>query len=133
MPKVNNTTGNQIVEISGSVSAPQTIDIIIAGVSYPQIKAVIAASSSGNNVMVAAHATKKTVLVSLFMVVTADVTVKFQRATTDITGAMPILAKSGLVLNPNAAGWFETGTNEALNINLGGAIVVGGAINYIQV
>lgn len=64
------------------------------------------------------------------------VAVKFQSGTTDITGAMAMVANqtignsiSPTNLEPDAC-LFETAAGEALNIHLGGAVQVSGHLSY---
>lgn len=89
------------------------------------------AGAGANQLLAAATGAKYRVL-SLAVVATTAVTVKFQSASTDITGTFPLGANGGLVLPFNEHGWFETNTNEALNINLGAAVATGVQLQYIK-
>lgn len=94
----------------------------------------VSASSSGDNAVVAADATKKIKILHYTLVADAAVAVKWKSgAGTDLTGAMSFAANGGTsspAASP-AAGWlFETAVNEALNLNLGGAVGVRGHISY---
>jgi hypothetical protein len=42
-------------------------------------------------------------------------------------------AGDGEVLSFNPVGWFETVAGEALDINLSGAVAVGGHLTYVEV
>lgn len=98
--------------------------------------AKIAASSSGNNTLVAAVTAKKLRVVCYNFVVAGAVNVKFQSAAsgTDLTGLKTFAAAGGgMGAGYNPVGWFETVSGELLNLNLSGAVVVGGELTYIEV
>jgi hypothetical protein len=63
------------------------------------------------------------------------VNAKFQSGAggTDLTGLYYLAANGGMVLPYNKLGWFETAVSALLNLNLSGAIPVGGCITYIEV
>jgi uncharacterized lipoprotein YbaY len=46
---------------------------------------------------------------------------------------MNLVANTGFVLPYNPAGWFQTGINTLLNLELSAAISVDGALTYIEV
>ncbi|KKL23739.1 hypothetical protein LCGC14_2422340, partial [marine sediment metagenome] len=48
-------------------------------------------------------------------------------------GQMNLIANSGFSLDFNPAGWFETGVNTLLNLELSAAISVDGSLTYIEV
>ena len=50
-----------------------------------------------------------------------------------LTGQMALVASSGFVLPYNEKGWFETGVNTLLNLELSNAVNVNGALTYIEV
>jgi len=58
-------------------------------------------------------------------------TVTFKTATTAITPAFGFSANGGMVLEQQMEGWFETNANEALNVTLANATLVGMQINYV--
>lgn len=94
--------------------------------------AKIDTAASGNTSLVATPgASKKIVVRSYLLIAGAAVNVKFRSANTDLTGALPLAANGGASApgNPELA-WFETAANEALNINLSGAVQVSGHIAY---
>lgn len=98
-------------------------------------RAVISASSSGANAIVAAVTGKKIKVLGCYIVASNSVNVKFQSASTDITGLAYLTTNSGFVLpSPTVAQnhWFETAAGEALNLNLSGNVAVGGAIIYYE-
>jgi hypothetical protein len=96
--------------------------------------AAVSAASSGNNTIVAAVAGKRIRVLSCFLVADDAVTAKFQSGAggTDLTGAASLAANGGYVLPFNEGGWFQTGINTLLNLSLGGAVGVRGAISYIE-
>lgn len=96
-------------------------------------RAFVNASLSGNTELVAAQGVGVRVRVlSIAVVATLAVTIKFQSATTDITAGFPVAATGGMVLPYNPHGWFETTANEALNINLGIGTATGCQITWVQ-
>lgn len=97
--------------------------------------ATIAASSSGNNTLVAAVTSKKIRVLSVAFVANGAVNAKFQSGAsgTDLTGLFYCLQGGGAVLPPNPTGWFETAAGTLLNLNLSGAVAVGGCLTYVEV
>jgi hypothetical protein len=97
--------------------------------------ATIAASSSGNNTIVAAVTSKKIRVLAAVFMSNGTVNAKFQSGAggTDLSGLFYMVANTGAALPYNPAGWFETGSNTLLNLNLSAAIAVGGCITYIEV
>lgn len=99
-------------------------------------KAPVAATSSGNTSVVAAVTGKRICVTRVMVVTKTALDLKFQSATTDITGAMGYAAgggwRDGIARNADDADdcLFETAVGEALNINLSGAGTVGGYISY---
>jgi hypothetical protein len=91
----------------------------------------ISTSSSGDTTLVAADATRKIKVVSYVVVAASAVSVKFKSASNDVTGAEPFAANGGAaVLGTTFAHLFETVANQALVINLSGAVAVGGHFSY---
>ena len=97
--------------------------------------ATIAASSSGNNTIVAAVTSKKIRVVAAAFISNGTVNAKFQSGAggTDLTGLFYMVANTGAVLPYNPVGWFETAVTTLLNLNLSGAVAVGGCIAYVEV
>jgi hypothetical protein len=98
--------------------------------------AKIAASSSGNNTLVAAVASKKIRVLAYNIMAAAAVNAKFQDGAggTDLTGLKYFdAAGAGISVGYNPVGWFETTANTLLNLNLSGAQAVGGELVYIEV
>jgi hypothetical protein len=108
--------------------------VVWNGALYEPKHAMIAASSSGDNAVIAAAPAGFMHIVLAYMLVTAAaVTVKWKSGSTDITGGMTFDAKSGTNAPLNQLGWFKTAAAEALNVNLSGAIGVNGHLTYITV
>ncbi len=98
----------------------------------------IATASSGDNVLVSAVTGKKIRVVAGWMIAGGDVDVFFvDGANNAIAGdgsnGMDLTANSGFTLPWNPVGWFETASGQSLDLNLGGAVRVAGAITYIEV
>lgn len=97
--------------------------------------ASVSISASGDNSIVAAVTSKKIKVLSCTLVSSGIVSVKWRSGTTDLSGAMPLVANSGFVLPASAPGqghYLETAVNTALNINLSGAVQVSGLISYYE-
>lgn len=97
--------------------------------------ATIATSSSGATAIVAAVTGKKIKVIGVWLSSNGTVNVKWQSASTDITGLAYLLQGNGYVLptgSPGVAHWFETASGEALNINLSATVAVGGSIVYYE-
>jgi hypothetical protein len=121
---------------SGILRATTNSSWIDAGTATLTPKfAVISCSSSGNNTIVAAVASKKIRVLALSITESGAVNAKFQSAAggTDKTGLYYLAEKGGLVLPFNQLGWFETVAGELLNLNLSAAVPVGGCLTYIEV
>lgn len=89
-------------------------------------------STLGSNVLVAAPgAGYKIVVVSLVVLAGASAnSIKFLSGATEVSALMALAGNGGMVLNENHSGWFFTGENEALNVNLSSATAVGINVNY---
>lgn len=97
--------------------------------------AAISASSSGANEIVAAQAGRKIRVLGYVMMAASAVNVKWQSDSTDKTGLLYPAANGGAVapLAPDHKYWFETVAGEPLNLNLSGAVAVGGHVTYLLV
>ena len=98
--------------------------------------AKIDAATSGDNTLVAAVTGKKIrVLAAFFTMTGTAVTIRFESAAggTALTGQMTPTQGQTIVLPFNPLGWFETVAAELLNLELGGAQSVDGALTYIEV
>lgn len=95
------------------------------------LDAAISTSSSGDTEIVAAVASKRIVVHSYAFVCGAAVSVRWKSGSTNKSGAMPHAANGGIVCPGGAdTRYFATGLGEALNINLGSAVAVGGHVSY---
>lgn len=91
-------------------------------------------SSTGSGDTLALVSGKKIRVLSMFFVVAAATTVKFQTgATTDLTGAMSYAANDGIALAHNPLGWFETTSGAKLNHVLGTSVGIAGGFTYVEV
>lgn len=96
--------------------------------------ALITASASGATAVVSASTTKKIRVLQWIVTVNAAVNFKWQSGSSDKTGLFYAGAQGGGAGGAfNPVGHFQTNTNEDLNINLSGAVAVGGALVYITV
>lgn len=97
-------------------------------------RAVISASSSGVNALISAVTGKKIRVLSLVLMANAAVNVKFQSHTTptDLTGLFYLAANGGFSVGFSPLGHFETVAGEQLDINLSGAVAVGGCLTYVE-
>lgn len=124
------------VATASSISAKLATDKMMNNLTEVTPKfAIIDAATSGDNTLVAAVASNKIRVLALFMVASAAVTARFESGAggTALTGQMQLAANGGFVLPFNPVGWFETGTNTLLNLELSGATSVDGNLVYIEV
>lgn len=118
------------------VSAHDTTNSVMNGTTALTPKfAKIVASSSGATQVVAAVTLKKIRVIGVVLLVNAAVNVKFQSHTTptDLTGLAYLGDKGGFAPGYLPKGHFETLIGEALDINLSGAVAVGGWLIYLEV
>lgn len=89
-------------------------------------------SSSGANTIVAAVSGKKIHIVNFILSSSGTVNLKFQShvTPTDITGLFYCVANSVVGAINDFVGYGSTNTGEALDINLSGAVAVGGVLHY---
>jgi hypothetical protein len=99
---------------------------------YEIRRAAIAASTSGNNTLVAALTGLRIRVLAVGLMASAAVNVKFQDGAggTDLTGLFYLAANGGFVLPFNEEGWFQTSSGTLLNLNLSAANAVGGSLVY---
>ena len=97
--------------------------------------AAINASTSGDNTLVAAVASRKIRVLALMLIVGGTVNVRFESGAggTALTGQMELTAQSGFTLPFSPVGWFETASNTLLNLELSGAVSADGCVVYIEV
>ncbi len=138
------TPGSDVLSVQGIASMTPVITagglrtdaIMNAQTALTPKFAAIAASSSGNNTLVAAVTSKKVRVLAYSLIGNGAVNAKFQSGAsgTDLTGLKYIAAAGGGICAPfNPVGWFETGSNTLLNLNLSGAVAVGGELVYVEV
>ena len=101
----------------------------------PKFVKIDAASSGDNTVVAAVTAKKIRVLAGFFTMTGTAVTIRFESAAsgTALTGQMTPSQGQTVVLPFNPLGWFETVAGELLNLELGGAQSVDGALTYVEV
>ncbi len=102
--------------------------------------AAISASGSGANAIVAAVPGKRIRVAGYVLSFGGTVNAKWQSASTDLSGLIYGLAATFAQAAPmpkgergGQAGHFETAAGEALNLNLSGAVAVGGHLAYEEV
>lgn len=98
--------------------------------------AVISASTSGDNTLVAAVTGKKIRVLAYNFIAAGAVNARFQSGASGsyLTGLKTIDAASkGLCAPFNPVGWFETASAALLNLELSGAVLVGGELVYVEV
>jgi len=99
--------------------------------------AVINASASGSNTVVAAVVGRRIRVVHYLAIAAGDVTATWLSAATAISGPMAIPQNGGMAPSAGVSspagilGQFQTEVGEALNLSLSGAISVGGHLTYI--
>lgn len=100
-------------------------------------RAVISGATSGDNTLVAAAATGlKTKVLGLYLRVAGAVNIRFESGAggTALTGVMSFNGAGEYLLWQAMPGfhWIETAANTLLNMELSGAVQVGGIILYYQ-
>lgn len=119
----------------GAVASALRTDSIMNGTTSLTPKfASIAASSSGDNTVVAAVTSKKIRVLRYSLSANGAVNAKWKSATAgDITG-LKYLTQYGAHAGAFCpVGLFETTAGEALVLNLSGAVAVGGELTYVEV
>jgi hypothetical protein len=101
---------------------------------------VVDASDSGSNTLVAAVASKQIRVLAFALMGGGTVTAAFGSddgaptpTVTPITGGFALVANTQVVAGFNPVGWFETVAGEALDLDLSGAVAVGGCLVYTLV
>jgi hypothetical protein len=120
----------------GQVSASDETTTVYSGTTALTPKfALISASSSGATTVVAAVAGKRIRVLRWSLSSNGAVNVKWQShiTPTDLTGLFYLtqFANAGGAYCP--VGIFQTISGEALDINLSGAVAVGGVLTYVEV
>jgi hypothetical protein len=135
--RIDPTGGTPQPVTQSGVWAPykDSASIYVAGVACTPKFAAISASSSGNNTIVSAVSSKKIRVIAFNFIANAAVNAKWQSGAggTDLTGLYYLAANGGISAPLNDYGYFETASNTLLNLNLSGAVAVGGVLTYIEV
>lgn len=121
-------------EVYGAVHAQWGGGTILdeSGTAQTVQRAFLDASASGDTQIVAAQGAGIRIRVIAYtFVAAAAVTVKFRSASTAISSGKPVAANGGVVAAEAPHGWFQTAANEALNLNLSGAVAVGVDVLWI--
>lgn len=141
-PRVKPSWGADGSATDASVAAPlpvqasiETSQMTVAGTVVTPKFVIIDAAGSGDNTILAAVASKKIRVLAAFLVSAGTVNVRFESGAggTALSGQMNLVANTGFVLPYNPVGWFETGSNTLLNLELSAAISVDGSLVYIEV
>lgn len=103
------------------------------GAELTPVFAAIVASASGATQIVAADGTRKIRVLQYTFSANGAVNAKFQSAANDRTGLLYLGANGQVSVAFCPLGLFETAVNEALNLNLSGAVAVGGHLVYTLV
>jgi hypothetical protein len=123
------------VVLASNYGVPLESNSIFAGTTALTPKwAIVSESSSGNNEVVALVSAKKIRVLAWIVTASAAVNFKWRTASTDISGLFyAAAAGGGAGQSFNPLGHFETVAGEALNLNLSGAVAVGGQVCYVEV
>lgn len=136
-------SGNAMVNLGVRLDAAN--DAVVAKLATDAIQngltaltpkfAAVNASSSGDNTLIAAVTSKKLRVTGGLLVAAGAVTIRFQSgaAGTYLSGPMALAANGGFPIPFDATGQFETASGELLNLELGGAVQVGGWVKYVEV
>ncbi len=120
----------------GQVSASNETSTIYSGTTALTPKfAKVAASSNGDNTVVAAVGGKKIRVVCYNLFANGSVNAKWQSGAsgTDLTGLKYFVANTGISVSYSPVGWFETAVGALLNLNLSAGVAVGGELVYLEV
>lgn len=104
--------------------------------SLTPVRVAVSAASMGDNTLVSADATKKIKVLGYQLVIDGTVTATFKSgASTSLSGAMALTGAGASLtaplIAPGQGHWLETAVNEALVLNLGGAVGVRGFLIYV--
>jgi hypothetical protein len=149
--KISTSQIGTLGQTTMSASVPVTIANNQATISFAQdttqlakgptgtfvtpVSVAVVASASGATAVVAAQGSGNKIRVVQWDVkVNAAVNFKWQSAANDLTGLYYNSSQGdGVARSFSPIGYFTTNANEALNINLSGAVAVGGALTYVVV
>lgn len=96
--------------------------------------AVVAASTGGNNTLVAAVTAKRIRVIALVLVASGGANTARLESDADgtaMTGQMDIIDNGQLVLPWNPAGWCQTAAGKLLNLELSAGTAVAGLLTYV--
>ena len=139
------TDVNGNLKVTQATAQSATVDTITAKLATDAIQngttaltpkfAIIDAATSGDNTLLAAVASKKIRVLSLYLVSAGTVNVRFESGAggTALSGQMNLVVNTGFVLPFNPIGWFETASNTLLNLELSAAVSVDGGFTYVEV
>lgn len=133
------TNSQPVVIASDQSTLPAAVasdGVTVGGGLVTPVFVPVAVSSSGVTNIVALTTSKKIRVLAATLTANGAVNVKWQShvTPTDLTGLMYFAAAGdGIVLPFNPLGWFQTNSGEALDINLSGAVAVGGSLTYVVV
>lgn len=123
-----------------SLSAPlpvqsslETGRVMAFGISAAPKFALISASASGDNSIIALVAGKKIRVLGYTLVVSGAITAAFRSGTNPLTGGMSFAANGGAAVAISPLGQFETSSSAVLNLYLSSAMPVAGHVTYIEV
>ena len=124
-----------VAVVTGTVTVSDGAQVDIAATEQTILRAVISGATSGNNTLVAGVTGKKIKVLSMCLIVSGDVDVRFESGagTTPLTGVMSLAADgNGFMLSPAMPGyhWFETAAAALLNLELSAAVQVSGFLTY---
>lgn len=134
----NITTLGMLLASSGNplAASPDTTTLYSGATALTVKFKAITASSSGATTIVAAVTSKKIRVLAWDLKVNAAVNFKWQShvTPTDLTGLYYCNGQGdGVARASNPFGYFETVAGEALDLNLSGAVAVGGVLTYVEV
>jgi hypothetical protein len=119
-----------------NVTASGNVRVCIAEEEARESKfAVINASTSGNNTLVAAVVSKKIRVTNIVLVAAGAVTATIQSGAggTAIGGPVALAANGGFAPGYSPVGHFESAAGVLLNLNLSAAVQCGGWLTYEEV
>ena len=120
---------------TGTAFTPDGNTYIAGGVALAPKFAVIDHATSGDNTIVAATSGYKIRVLSVTLVATGTVNVRFESGAsgTALTGVINLVANTGFSAAASPWGHFETAGGQLLNLELSGATSVDGWLTYVLV
>jgi hypothetical protein len=91
-------------------------------------------TAAGNTVILFISPGTRIIVISVSLFANDNVDVTFQRDLPGVVYAGPfhLATMGGFVLPENESGWFQTGLNDGLTMNLSTTTVVSGSLSYIR-